>query len=200
MKIKEKGQQRVPCFRRRSIGSFLYRHRIALFLGCVALVLVFRVRDTPYSVLDPAQQASTTTAASSTQQKHHNDNNKTSSVGNHTKYILYYTPYWNQIDFQFGLGRQPFLDYQCPVHNCYAQPLKNVPFHPLPPPLLLANNNKSLYDAVLISANDFQYQSDMKLKISSWRHPHQRFVFVQMERQVKHIPYVPTRNEQRSIL
>ena len=36
------------------------------------------------------------------------------------KTILFYTPYFHMIDFQFGFGQQPFIDYGCPVTNCYT--------------------------------------------------------------------------------
>ena len=36
------------------------------------------------------------------------------------KTILFYTPYFHMIDWQFGFGRQPFIDYGCPVTNCFT--------------------------------------------------------------------------------
>ena len=36
------------------------------------------------------------------------------------KTILFYTPYFHMIDWQFGFGQQPFIDYGCPVTNCYT--------------------------------------------------------------------------------
>jgi hypothetical protein len=34
------------------------------------------------------------------------------------KTILYYTPMHEHLDFEFGFGHQPFVVYNCPVHNC----------------------------------------------------------------------------------
>ena len=36
------------------------------------------------------------------------------------KTILFYTPFFHMIDWQFGFGRQPFIDYGCPVTNCFT--------------------------------------------------------------------------------
>ena len=36
------------------------------------------------------------------------------------KTILFYTPFFHMIDWQFGFGRQPFIDYGCPITNCFT--------------------------------------------------------------------------------
>ena len=42
------------------------------------------------------------------------------------KTILFYTPFFHMIDFQFGFGQQPFIDYGCPVTNCYTTNDPNI--------------------------------------------------------------------------
>ena len=36
------------------------------------------------------------------------------------KKILFFTPYFSLLDWQFGFGNQPFIDFQCPVTNCFT--------------------------------------------------------------------------------
>ena len=109
-------------------------------------------------------------------------NNLSNTVDQDTKFILFYTKYWNQPDFQFGTGRQPFLDYQCPIHNCWVHSASTES------PALQQRRNYSDFDAVLFSvqAQD-QFQANESnpdtTSIRSWRRPHQRFVFFIMESQ-----------------
>jgi alpha-1,3-fucosyltransferase len=120
------------------------------------------------SVDTPTKAPETTTSTVSV------DTKKNAKSDDSTKYILYYNHYWFKDDFQFGVGRQPFLDYQCPVNNCFAQP-----HHPT-----TISTNKSQYDAVLVSAqaDDFRFSNHID-DIQTWRQPNQRFVFFIMESQ-----------------
>ena len=36
------------------------------------------------------------------------------------KKILFFTNFFTTSDWEFGFGQQPFIDYQCPVSNCYT--------------------------------------------------------------------------------
>ena len=49
-------------------------------------------------------------------------NNVNNDVGDISskKTILFYTPFFDSPDFQFGFGQKPFLDLGCPVSNCYT--------------------------------------------------------------------------------
>eukprot|EP00934_Nitzschia_sp_Nitz4_P001515 Nitzschia sp. Nitz4//scaffold13_size275219//33021//34454//NITZ4_000842-RA/size275219-snap-gene-0.33-mRNA-1//-1//CDS//3329535918//1515//frame0 len=91
-----------------------------------------------------------------------------------TKQILYYNKYWFNKDFQFGKGKQPFLEYDCPVYNCNVTSRADLP------------NNPSLhatYDAFLVSVQQpdgFDIQ-ELRHSIEAWRKPHHRFIFMIME-------------------
>lgn len=133
----------------------------------------------------------------------------TNLIDEDTKFILYYTKYWDRPDFQFGMGREPFLDYNCPVHNCWADsfalPSANLPKPKHSPQSLSRNKTASIslqhspsllpdlgdYDAVMFSiqANDGLVLSDpgFQKELKSWRQAHQRFVFVMMESQSYYI-------------
>lgn len=89
------------------------------------------------------------------------------------KYILFYNSYWNILDYQFGIGNQPFLDYHCPISNCFTSN----------DPSLFDWKNKahslSQFDAILIHAPEFVRQAVPY--IQTWRQSFQRFVFMNME-------------------
>ena len=150
------------------------RNRI-LLLGCLIVALLWfhpppsmEIYGSTYSSnAIPVTVTATTTAT-----------NLSQTFDQDTKYILFYTTYWNQPDFQFGTGRQPFLDYQCPVDNCWTQ-YSSADHSP-------TNRNFSHFDAVLFSvqAQDRFDVNDVGTDIQSWRKPHQRFVFFIMESQV----------------
>ena len=42
------------------------------------------------------------------------------------KKILFYTPYFDKEDYEFGFGHQPFLNHSCPVHNCFTTNNKSL--------------------------------------------------------------------------
>ena len=140
-----------------SLWTIVHRHvvrrRFAMLTTCLIVVLFFR----------KAPSLDETTVTQTTRERLR------------LKHILYFTPYWGKNDFQFGLGRQPFVDYQCPETRCFAH-APNLPTHRV--------TNKSQFDAVLISArkNDFELVKHVE-DIEGWRQPHQRFVFVMMESQ-----------------
>lgn len=75
--------------------------------------------------------------------------------------VLYWTTYYNQVDFTFGLGRDPFIQAGCPVNNCWA------------------TNDRSWLnrsDAVLFHAGNYQ-EDDLPEE----RLQHQRFIFLLYE-------------------
>ena len=37
---------------------------------------------------------------------------------NQTKTILFFTPFFDEFDYNFGFGQKPFFDHKCPVTNC----------------------------------------------------------------------------------
>ena len=45
---------------------------------------------------------------------------------NGLKTILFYTPFFHMIDYEFGFGNQPFIDFDCPITNCYTTNDKNA--------------------------------------------------------------------------
>eukprot|EP00429_Kryptoperidinium_foliaceum_P036927 CAMPEP_0176166912 /NCGR_PEP_ID=MMETSP0120_2-20121206/85375_1 /TAXON_ID=160619 /ORGANISM="Kryptoperidinium foliaceum, Strain CCMP 1326" /LENGTH=150 /DNA_ID=CAMNT_0017504483 /DNA_START=96 /DNA_END=545 /DNA_ORIENTATION=- len=100
-------------------------------------------------------------------------------IDNHTKKILFYNTFWQQPDFQFGTGREPFLDYQCPVSNCWIQTMKDINESNSSPSYL------SQFDAVLFSVQpeDHFNITEERDNIQKWRQPNQRFVFFMMESQ-----------------
>ncbi len=150
-------------------GKGLVRsHRSRVFFMCflfIASIILYNPPsiDVSGATLSKVIPAGSTTALYNT-------------VDQHTKYILYYTNYWNQPDFQFGTGRQPFLDNQCPVHNCWAQSTGDPSI----------SKSFSDFDAVLFSvqAQDNFNLTDQGAAIQFWRKPQQRFVFFIMESQV----------------
>jgi hypothetical protein len=42
------------------------------------------------------------------------------------KNILFFTSYFDQANFEFGFGQQPFFDFGCPVTNCYTTNNKSL--------------------------------------------------------------------------
>jgi len=84
-----------------------------------------------------------------------------------TKYILYYTPFWNHKDYRFGFGQAPFQT--CPSHtNCYATDNRQY------------LNSMGDFDAVLFHSINFDYDQEVT-SIQKWRTPHQRFVYFNAE-------------------
>ena len=55
----------------------------------------------------------------------HHEPNKTVTF-NQLKKILFFTQYFSTNDWEFGFGQQPFIDYQCPVTNCYTTNNKSL--------------------------------------------------------------------------
>ena len=87
------------------------------------------------------------------------------------KVILYWTTYYERVDFVFGLGRDPFIRAKCRVNNCFA-----------------TNNRSQLdaADAVMIHVGNFN-TSDLP----PHRMHHQRYVFYLYETlpMGQHLPY-----------
>ena len=100
-------------------------------------------------------------------------------VHNNFKYILYYTKYWGTPDFQFGIGHQPFLDYQCPQSNCVVTDDPNYRLDKTEND----PNSYSNFDAVIFSANavDLDLNDTLRASIQTWRRPSQQFVWFMME-------------------
>jgi alpha-1,3-fucosyltransferase len=147
-----------------SLAGFCSRNRRLLFLLLsltAAYVLIF-LQEAPLPP-PPQQQTATKKPRPSLL-----DNQKNETL----KYILYATPYCNQPDFQFGIGRRPFQLYNCPVDKCVAT---NDPKY--------LKDGAGAFDAVLVSAQayDFDLTLEKKEEISKWRQPYQRFVFLMME-------------------
>lgn len=85
------------------------------------------------------------------------------------KSILFYTPFWNQTDFKFGVGAEPF-DQKCGgAKRCFATDDR----HHL--------DSMGDFDAVVFHSIDFNADDDELMSIQQWRKPHQRFVFLNME-------------------
>lgn len=100
----------------------------------------------------------------------HKRTTNTNSSDDDIKYILYYTTFWNDPDFAFGFGQEPFQKY-CPNNpNCFA-----------------TNNRAYLksmgdFDAILFHFIDFNIQKRNTLaSIAKWRKVHQRFIFYNLE-------------------
>jgi alpha-1,3-fucosyltransferase len=161
--------------------SFVLKHRLRLFLLCLVVMLLLRRDITTYtSAVSSSQPTTTVTTSTTTAKAVKNNNSNNTKKERIIKYILYYNSYWGKDDFQFGIGRKPFVDYQCPETRCFAQPAT------IPTQHRVANNSQ--YDAVLISAHAQDFHFGERLKdIKSWRKPHQRFVFVNMESQAYNI-------------
>lgn len=88
------------------------------------------------------------------------------------KKILYVNQYWDMPHFQFGIGRQPFVDAGCPVSNCEAVQYQQSQHD---------GNYWGSFDAVLLHAATVGDWYDLQAEISAWRLPHQRFVYMTME-------------------
>ena len=73
---------------------------------------------------------------------------------NGLKYILLYTPYFQQKDWYFGLGHEPFVNHRCEVRNCFVT---NNPDY---------LENQSDYDAILFHMRDFKRFPDQTLRRS----------------------------------
>ena len=85
-----------------------------------------------------------------------------------TKYILYYTPFWNHRDYKIGFGREPFQTKCSLPKNCFA-----------------TNDRQYLqsmgdFDAVIFHPMDFHIDLEIS-SIRHWRRPHQRFVYFNAE-------------------
>jgi alpha-1,3-fucosyltransferase len=97
------------------------------------------------------------------------------------KTILYWNHYWDFDHFQFGRGRKPFLDAQCPVNHCMAVQHD---------PTTFTNQQRATYDAILFHASQLDTSSadqDLLLaNIQKWRKPNQRFVYMNMESPLSH--------------
>ena len=52
--------------------------------------------------------------------------NTSLKLENGLKTILFYTPFFHMIDYEFGFGHQPFIDFDCPISNCYTTNDKNA--------------------------------------------------------------------------
>jgi alpha-1,3-fucosyltransferase len=150
-----------------SLAGFCSRNRrlLVLLLALTAAYLSFFRQEVPLyeSKLQSKQYQSTKKPRPSLLNNHKDET---------LRYILYYTPYWYQTDFQFGIGRRPFQVYNCPVDKCVAT---NDPNY--------LKDGSGAFDAVLVSAqaNDFKMTVEKKEEILKWRQPHQRFVFFMME-------------------
>ncbi len=86
------------------------------------------------------------------------------------KKILYFTSYFDMKDFAFGFGHEPFVTFNCPVHQCYA------------------TNNRSLlpsladFDAILFHMRDMERKHGrLMVPNQSKRRPQQRYVMFLME-------------------
>lgn len=163
------------------------RHHFLLF--CVFLVSLLRGPPTFQHPEGIAFSSKPSIAAASLSSSSVVDNDN--DTDNNTKTILYFTTYWNKPDFQFGTGRQPFLEHNCPVHNCWAHSISNIDDdssgreNVLIPPTLM--KNFSNFDAVLFSVQAYDNfdlgDTQLRSQIDSWRRPEQRFVFFMMESQ-----------------
>ena len=89
-----------------------------------------------------------------------------------TKKILYLNQYWDMPHFQFGIGRQPFVDAGCPVSNCEAVQYKESQRD---------SHYWGSFDAVLLHAATVGDWHRLQTETSAWRLPHQRFVYMTME-------------------
>lgn len=151
---------------RRSVFGSRNRRLLVLLLALTAAYAYFFLQDAPlYESQSQEQQQDQSTKKPRPSLL---DNEKDETL----RYILYYTPYWYQTDFQFGIGRRPFQLYNCPVDRCVAT---NDPSY--------LKDGAGAFDAVLVSAqaNDFRLNVEKKEEISNWRQPHQRLVFFMME-------------------
>jgi alpha-1,3-fucosyltransferase len=77
------------------------------------------------------------------------------------KTILYWNSFFGKKDFTFGFGQQPFVNAKCPTATCYA------------------TDDRSLFnesDVVI-----FSIQGMNLTDLPTYRFPHQRFVFFEME-------------------
>ena len=81
------------------------------------------------------------------------------------KTILYFTPYFHMIDWDFGFGQQPFVSNNCPVQNCV---ITNNRSH-------LSNLNE--FDAILFHIRDLKNA----IPKATMRKPKQRYVMFLME-------------------
>jgi hypothetical protein len=155
------------------VSCFLFNKKGRWFAGLVLLgLLLIRHRpDISYYARDD----------DTIQKDHHGgeeieyrDENKKNSVEMKQKKILFYTTYWGMKDFQFGTGRQPFLDNQCPVSDCVAHARKDVVVHNMD------EQTFGSYDAVLFAPTDLSRDVNLS-RAKEWRRPHQRFVYFNME-------------------
>ena len=99
---------------------------------------------------------------------HKMDENATEFSFSQAKKILYFTPYFDMEDYEFGFGHSPFLAHNCPVTNCWA-----------------TNNRTALgslgdFDAVLFHMRDMPH-SPISVPNQRRRKPHQRYVMFLME-------------------
>jgi alpha-1,3-fucosyltransferase len=85
------------------------------------------------------------------------------------KYILYYNKYWGSTDFQFGQGQQPFIDYGCPIHDCYATSNRST------------LTSLSDFDAILFHVHRLKDAMTTASRHAAWRQHHQVFVMMTME-------------------
>ncbi len=86
------------------------------------------------------------------------------------KKILYFTSYFEKKDFAFGFGHEPFVTFNCPVHQCYA------------------TNDRSLlpsladFDAILFHMRDMgPKRGKLMVPNQRKRRPQQRYVMFLME-------------------
>ncbi|CAB9509478.1 Galactoside 3(4)-L-fucosyltransferase [Seminavis robusta] len=87
--------------------------------------------------------------------------------------ILYWNQYWDFDSFQFGEGRKPFLDADCPVNYCFAVAQRKEMG-------TITQKQLASFDAILIHAAQFDSTQEMQ-GMNQWRKPSQRFIYMTME-------------------
>ncbi len=90
-------------------------------------------------------------------------NNQHQSVLPVLKMILYWNSFFGKKDFTFGFGQQPFVNAKCPTATCYA------------------TDDRSLFNESYVVIFFIQGMNLTYLGLPTYRFPHQRFVFFEME-------------------
>lgn len=168
------GRWNVPTTRREGrplpFGRNQY-YLVAMLFTAFAFWNMMRVPPSMLFVIDdPAVSGSKPVGGSSNavrndERQYHPNNNE----NNDTKYILYYTPFWNHKDHNFGFGQEPFQQKCSSGNKCFATDNRDH----LP--------SMGDFDAVIFHYVDFHYPQQQVHSIKRWRKPHQRFVYFNVE-------------------